>query len=100
MRKADEKDEEGCQMDHRRRAFRGALLLFGLAAAVARIAVIGAEPQSKVATPTGTKNGAPKTPWGEPDLNGVWTGSTLTPLERPRDLAGKERLSEEEAALI
>ena len=24
-----------------------------------------------------------RTPWGDPDLQGVWTGSTLTPLERP-----------------
>ena len=42
----------------------------------------------------------PRTPWGDPDLQGIWTGSTLTPLERPRDLAGKEFLSEEEAAAL
>ena len=39
----------------------------------------------------------PRTPWGDPDLQGVWTGSTLTPLERPRELAGKEFLSDAEA---
>ncbi|MBV9745712.1 MAG: hypothetical protein JO099_18270 [Acidobacteriia bacterium] len=33
-----------------------------------------------------------------PDLNGIWTNVTITPLERPRDLAGKEYLTEEEAA--
>ena len=42
----------------------------------------------------------PRTPWGDPDLQGIWTGSTLTPLERPRDLAGKEFLTEEEAAAL
>jgi len=40
------------------------------------------------------------TPWGEPDLQGVWTGSTLTPLERPAALAGKEFLTEAEAAAM
>ena len=35
---------------------------------------------------------------GQPDLQGVWTNSTLTPLERPAELAGKEFLTEQEAA--
>ena len=26
-----------------------------------------------------------RTPWGDPDLQGVWTGTTPTPLERPLD---------------
>ena len=43
---------------------------------------------------------APRTPWGHPDLQGTWTGSTLTPLERPQKLAGKEFLTEEEAAAL
>ncbi len=29
----------------------------------------------------------PRTPWGEPDLQGIWTYATLTPLQRPRQLA-------------
>src|SRR5688572_23975674 len=41
---------------------------------------------------------APRTPAGEPDLQGVWTTSTLTPLERPPDLAGKQFFTEQEAA--
>ena len=28
---------------------------------------------------------APRTPWGDPDLQGIWIGSTLTPLERPSE---------------
>ena len=39
-----------------------------------------------------------RTPWGDPDLQGLWTGSTLTPLERPQQFAGQEFLTEEEAA--
>ena len=37
------------------------------------------------------------TPWGDPDLQGVWTNQTPTPLERPAGLAGKEFFTEEEA---
>jgi len=41
---------------------------------------------------------APKTAWGEPDLRGVWDYRTITPLERPKEMAGKAVLSDEEAA--
>ena len=37
------------------------------------------------------------TPWGHPDLQGTWTNSTITPLERPAAFAGREFLTEEEA---
>lgn len=32
----------------------------------------------------------PHTPDGVPDLQGVWTNNTVTPLQRPKGLAGKE----------
>ena len=40
----------------------------------------------------------PRTPWGDPDLQAIWTYATLTPLERPGEFAGKDVLTEEEAA--
>ena len=40
----------------------------------------------------------PRTPDGHPDFQGVWSYATLTPLERPAEFAGKEFLSEQEAA--
>lgn len=40
----------------------------------------------------------PRTPWGDPDLNGVWTNATTTPWERPTQLAAKEFFTEAEAA--
>ena len=40
----------------------------------------------------------PRTPWGTPDLQGIWDFRTITPLERPSDLAGKQVLTNEEAA--
>ena len=40
----------------------------------------------------------PRTPWGAPDLQGVWDFRSITPMERPAELEGKEFLTEEEAA--
>ena len=42
----------------------------------------------------------PRTPDGHPDLQGMWTNATLTPLERPRSLADQRYLTEAEAAAI
>jgi hypothetical protein len=39
-----------------------------------------------------------RTPDGQPDLQGIWTMATYTPLERPANFAGREFLTEEEAA--
>ena len=41
---------------------------------------------------------APRTPWGHPDLQGTYTNKTITPLQRPADLAGRDLLSAEEVA--
>ena len=41
---------------------------------------------------------APRTSWGHPDLQGVWSTATITPLERPPELAGKPFFSPEEVA--
>ena len=41
---------------------------------------------------------APRTAWGQPDLQGVWDFRTITPLQRPENLADQEFLTEEEAA--
>ena len=44
------------------------------------------------------KKALPRTPDGKPDLQGIWTNVTLTPLERPAELAGKATLPDAEAA--
>ncbi|HEY5617392.1 MAG TPA: hypothetical protein VIK60_05565 [Vicinamibacterales bacterium] len=43
---------------------------------------------------------SPKTPWGEPDLQGIWSADTLTPLERPAKFANRPVLTDQEAEAI
>jgi hypothetical protein len=64
--------------------------------ACALAALIGVPPaglagQSRAWTP-------PRTPGGQPDLQGVWINATITPFERPAAMAGKAFLTPEEAA--
>jgi hypothetical protein len=42
----------------------------------------------------------PRTPDGQPDLQGMWTNATITPFERPAALADKPFLTEQEAAAL
>src|SRR3954468_16740057 len=39
----------------------------------------------------------PRTPDGQPDLQGFWTNLTYTPFERPKELANKPLYTEKEA---
>src|SRR5262245_8513780 len=39
-----------------------------------------------------------RTPWGDPDFEGIWTNATLTPLQRPPELGTKEFFTADEAA--
>ena len=40
----------------------------------------------------------PRTPWGVPDLGGVWDYRTITPLERPEEYGDRAFLTDEEVA--
>lgn len=66
-------------------------------------AVVGVRGQAQTAAPASVKPQArskaasvPRTSWGDPDLQGIWTNTTTTSLERPDDLAGKPVLTDEE----
>ena len=41
---------------------------------------------------------APRTAWGTPDIQGIWTNATLTPIERPETMSDQNVLTAEEAA--
>ncbi len=43
---------------------------------------------------------AQTTPWGDPDLQGVWSNQSPVPLERPSALANKPFYTKEEAAAV
>jgi hypothetical protein len=68
-----------------------ACVLVVAALAPATLAGQSPSPTSKTWTP-------PRTHDGQPDLQGLWNTVTLTPMERPRDLAGKAYFTAEEAA--
>ena len=48
----------------------------------------------------GAASETPRTPWGDPDLQGIWEYWTFTPLQRPDDLADRAVLTAEEAAAV
>jgi hypothetical protein len=73
-------------------------------AAIAAVVVAVAVPvagQSSAARPKASiSSPASRTADGHPDLQGVWFFGTLTPLQRPDDLAGRTHLTDEEIAAI
>ena len=55
---------------------------------------------AKTAAAVNQRQTPPRTPDGQPDLQGVWTNNSVTPLQRPKELARKEFYTEEELAEI
>lgn len=64
---------------------------------IATLAVVALSASPAAAQSAGTY-AAPRTPDGQPDLQGMWNNETLTPFERPTSMADKAFLTEEEAA--
>jgi hypothetical protein len=67
-------------------------------AAAAQAVVVAAKPAAKTAPATATPEPSLRTADGHSDLPGYWTNNTVTPLERPKDLADKAFFTPEEAA--
>lgn len=61
------------------------------AALVLAAGLVGAQSQDYI---------VPRTPDGQPDLQGLWTNDTITPMERPASLQGRAFLSEDEIAAM
>ena len=68
------------------------LMMTAAFATAAVIAVTATSAQAPQQTP------AMKTPWGDPDLQGIWTDETSTPLQRAARFANQEFFTEEQRA--
>jgi hypothetical protein len=58
----------------------------------------GQAPETANAPGTAAKTRVPKTPWGAPDLQGIWTNESEIPLQRSAQYANKEFFTEAEIA--
>src|ERR1700683_1149553 len=87
-------------MRHRFLTPRSALTSVAALALLAQMPVAGQQAATggtqKTSAPASSSFVTPRTAWGEPDLEGVYTFATLTPFQRPAALAGKDRLTPEE----
>jgi hypothetical protein len=73
--------------------FSGSVLMIAIAAAAigAVILVSITRTQAQAPAASGTAPASPlETPWGEPDLQGIWTDEFDTPLQRPAKYANQE----------
>ena len=64
------------------------------------LAAVAALAPAVAAAQTADDSAVPRTAWGAPDLAGVWDFRSLTPFERPGNLAGKTTLTDEDAAVV
>jgi hypothetical protein len=62
------------------------------------VSVIPAAAQAPAVSGAGVKTPSLKTPWGEPDLQGIWTDEFETPLQRPAKYANQEFFTDAQRA--
>ena len=80
-----------------RRRFFASLMTVGIMTAAVALGSVSTNAQSSAAKGQPAAR-ALRTPDGQPDLQGVWTFATATPLERPKEFADKAFLTEKEVA--
>src|SRR5712691_7816793 len=92
-----------CEMGYEMRA--RLLQLMGVGATITVVSLIMATVGCQAQTTTrkagaaAKTSPAPKTPWGEPDLQGLWTIERIVPLQRPAGITREFYTEEETAAL-
>jgi len=75
---------------------RCGILLFTTACCVTLAASTGVAQSRRDAAGSPTSAAVPRSADGHPDLEGVWENNVATPLERPRQFAGKPTLTDAE----
>ena len=75
-------------------------LVLAIGLVVGVFALVGGADQSRPPGAGAPPAGTLRTPWGEPDLQGIWDGDTLTPLERPERWSDTPVLSEQQAVAV
>ncbi len=69
--------------------------------AMAGVALLAAAPAGQEQAADAAAFEPARTPWGDPDLQGIWSpGYILTPLERPDEFTGQEFLTDEDVAAL
>jgi len=67
-----------------------------LAATLVAAVSLSAQAPAGKAAGAAARGNLPRTADGHPDLSGVWANNSVTPLERPKQWAGKDRLTDAE----
>lgn len=78
------------------------LMVYLSVLAAAAVLPVGSQAQTLARNPSAAKTPAQwklqHLPDGQPDLQGIWTNATITPMERPAEFANKPFLTEQEAS--
>jgi len=79
-------------------SYRHLVYLSALAATIALLTlpIVGQAPASKAKAKTTKAYTPPRTPWGDPDLEGVWPGNMGVPMQRNAKLGERATLTDEE----
>jgi hypothetical protein len=75
-------------------------LVTGAAVAFLALIPLGAQTSSKATNSEAKTWTAPRTADGHPDISGIWSHNSATPLERPKELADRKFLTEDEVAAL
>ncbi len=79
-----------------RKKLWGSMLIVAICGIAVSAVILPPISRASAQGPTNSAALAPalKTPWGEPDLQGIWTDETDTPLQRPPKYANQEFFTE------
>ena len=87
-------------MRHRRLVFIGTMAIVTASVSLASVLVAGQVPTATPRTTAAAATGTPiRTPWGEPDLQGIWSNPVVTPLERPAEFGTRQFLTDRKSVV-